>query len=98
MNKATKHPLQTVADDLDLNAIPYSGRCMYGKTCLGISLSSGDIGEFIAGVIEYTASLDMDLDESQAIVSELTEGMRSMSSDSLGRGMVFYFPWVKFVG
>jgi len=75
----------------------YSGRGMYGKTCISISGSEGDCrGVLVEAVKEMMSDLafagtgnseDL-LPEYQGIVEEL---MLEYSTDSLGRGIVMYW-------
>ena len=67
----------------------YSGRGMYGKECLGVSIDRGGLGNFIADVLE---NLDTDR------VEEIAEAFRHLSTDSLGLGMIAYFPGVPYNG
>jgi hypothetical protein len=64
---------------------PYSGRGMYGKQCPSVDVSIG----IVAGAIvdyEHDARLDPD---TRAMVVRALRGARE---DSLGRGVVTYFP------
>lgn len=66
----------------------YSGRGMYGDTCLGVTIDGG-IGRMLALIVE---SADEDNREA------LGETLRSMRTDSMGRGTIVYFPGTPYVG
>jgi len=64
----------------------YSGRGMYGKTCIGFTMP-GD-GALLLGMA-LMAVLDED---------EATEMARMLRTDSMGRDTIFYFPGVTLDG
>lgn len=69
---------------------PYSGRGMSGRECLSITLVNGDqMGRFFADVMEEVR------DEYEGHVAD---AFRKMRSESLGKGVVVYFPGVEFKG
>lgn len=68
----------------------YSGRGMYGATCLGVS-TDDTIGKFVADAIDQAELFDVDL-------TALAWVFRRMRSDSLGLGSILYFPGVAYVG
>ena len=57
----------------------YSGRFMYGKTCLGLVFESNSAP---FALFERTNSMDL--------VKELAAFLSSCRSDSMGRGIVLY--------
>ncbi len=63
----------------------YSGRFMYGKTCFGVTASLADFLKFMV----YLAA---EIGEEEA--SLLAD---KVSSDSLGRSLIYYFPGVNVV-
>lgn len=70
----------------------YSGRGMYGDTCLGYHGSQPmlfvfDLARLLAG--------DDDADE---IRREISERLSRFSTDSMGRGTIFYWPSVRVEG
>ena len=73
----------------EFEARSYSGRCMYGETCLGVTTGGGNLGRLFALIVE---SADEDNRE------ELGETLRSMATDSMGRGTIVYFPGTPYVG
>ena len=94
MNTNTKvSTLQTILETIseecpdDFNVRSYSGRGMYGKNCLAVDLTDS-ISHLFASIIYYT---DDDNRE------ELAEAFENMRQDSMGRGIVVYFPDVEYV-
>lgn len=66
----------------------YSGRGMYGKKCVGFTVdSTRDMFSAIADIIDY-------LDED--ILSDFTSVLRYASYDSMGLGLIIYFPRVEW--
>ncbi len=69
----------------------YSGRGMYGRTCLGICLPSTN-SLLNIGLIIYQAVLSTDQysdDESIGLASEICDDGRT---DQMGMGFILYFP------
>lgn len=83
-----KHPLQTAIENTGRHTQSYSGRGMYGATCLGVELSAGEFGELIGNVIEQLDSEDPDE------VRSVADGFRALCYDNMGRDMIYYFPGV----
>lgn len=66
--------LQDIADSLGGRyRDDYSGRCMYGKTCPGITV---------------------DGDENEVIEEAGARGIRGARTDSMGRGVIVYWPGI----
>lgn len=83
----TKHKLQEILERNGVEGVQsYSGRGMYGKTCLGVSVDS--LGAFFATVLKCVRGED----DTQAI----QKAFAGMATDSMGRGVVVYFPSVHF--
>jgi hypothetical protein len=66
----------------------YSGRVMYGKSCLGIRLDTVDSLQFVAEFIHSLTQEDDSL--AGALIDE------SLRWDDLGLGTIVYFPSVQF--
>ena len=64
----------------------YSGRAMYGRSCLGVECS--DVGELFAEVLESADEDDL---------RELAETFRTMRTDSMGLDIIVYFPGTEYV-
>lgn len=82
--------IREVAEDCDITIHKdYSGRFMYGATCLGLSFE-GSAGSLFAAFIRELEAFGEYVNEEAA---EMFEAMRS---DNLGLGTIFYFPGWKF--
>ncbi len=74
---------QAIAENAELHT-GYSGRFMYGKTCLGFSIDDGifaAIGNIIASLAGQPEQL-----------REFAEMLADSRTDSLGLGQIVYFP------
>lgn len=72
----------------------YSGRAMYGNTCIGITGDTSDLLKFIARVATWNFEANEDPNSPEGI--ELVEDLaRSARSDSMGYDTIFYFPGVE---
>ena len=89
--------LQELLQDVGYKCRSYSGRNMYGNNCLGVTLSSRiEPMRFVAEVLEHVA--DHDGDDMADMLDELVRGLRDCKTDSMGRGMIIYFPMIDFEG
>ena len=88
-----KSKLQELLEPTQYICRSYSGRGMYGKECLGVTLQEGDsLGKFFGQVLDEIAA-GSDEDEIEVIADDF----HSMQTDSMGLGMIVYFPKVPFV-
>lgn len=85
-----KHSLQIACENAELSVRSYSGRGMYGRTCLGVTLG-GDIGNAVADIF-----LAMAHTASPSDMEEVADAFRGMQTDSMGRGTIMYFPGIEF--
>ena len=77
-----------ILEDAGYECSAYSGRGMSGEECLSITLDDDDrMGRFFADVVGAVLP-DEKVDVALAFCR--------MRTDSLGRGIVVYFPGVKF--
>lgn len=84
------HRFQDILEnEMGLDVRSYSGRGMYGKQCLGVEVSRGGLGDFIADVFEAVAG-----NEDDATLA--ADAFRSMSTDSMGLDTIVYFTQVPF--
>jgi hypothetical protein len=103
-----RHVLQTLLEDYGLPTRSYSGRGMYGKSCLGVEAGDRDL---LKAVFEIGFELgertgedeaeNKDRDPNYALKQEreaITKALSSMRQESLGLGVITYFPGVPFVG
>lgn len=79
-------------DEFDVKPYSYSGRFMYGKTCLAINVHS--MGELIRFVQELTHDVELDPDHP---LTEFAEIVNAVRSDQMGLGLVYYWPSVELV-
>jgi hypothetical protein len=90
--------LQELIEKSGYKTQSYSGRGMYGRECLGVVLKEGQtVGHFLSKVI-MTIRDYCDGDEVFEILPEFAELCDKMCSDSLGLGMIIYFPGVYYGG
>ena len=78
----------------------YSGRGMFGKYCLGVDVIT-DCSDFLPEL--FSALGDMSCSTGPNPISlpeglyELATSFESMRSDSMGKGMIYYFPKIQFI-
>lgn len=92
-----KHALQKLVEaaDEDFKVRSYSGRGMYGKTCLGIDIDRDtSLGDVFASILEAIANDESVVNEDGLI--EAAEALRGMRSDNMGLGTIYYFPNVPY--
>lgn len=84
----------TLQDALTANGIrvqPYSGRRMYGDRCLGV-IWDGTVGEFVSAAM--FAIQDHIVDNSDK--RDIFESFSYMKDDSMGLGLIIYFPNIPY--
>lgn len=84
--KLTEDQLIEIADEASYYGdvepyLKYSGRGMYGDTCVGFS---GDVNEMLLGL---AASQVLGVDDARTLATKAR-------SDSMGMGVIIYFPGV----
>ena len=92
--------------DIETYRTDYSGRFMYGQTCIGIIGGNGELLRFAAEVTRYVQAL-RDLsdeggetaDEAVAIkaVADLSDQLAAVKSDNMGLDTIYYWPDVQAV-
>lgn len=81
------------ADDLDVDVrTNYSGRSMYGRTCVGVTGSSSDINSVIAGVIMELSDLAVEGPDARDQMREHIETLLNYAQDSMGMDRIYYWP------
>jgi Ran GTPase-activating protein (RanGAP) involved in mRNA processing and transport len=93
---ATKHALQNILEDMDVRVRSYSGRGMYGKSCLGVTIDQ-DLGPFLSDLMQEMGNLDPDNGEELDAYTDICDAFRSMRTDNMGMGTIVYFQRVEFV-
>lgn len=93
------HPLQKFVTQhvsetgVKLDVRSYSGRGMYGKSCLGIGTSDRFADGWNGLIAALIRSDDLSGDERRAI-ADAFDGLRQ---DSMGPGQIYYFPNIPYV-
>lgn len=87
-----KHLLQQLAEDAGLSTRDYSGRCMYGASCLGVE--GDDTVSIFAALFQAVADNEPMFEE----IQEIADALKNTRSDSMGLGVILYWPSVKFDG
>lgn len=91
MNQADKQEMSNriakiIEDDGEYSVRSYSGRGMYGKSCIGITVDfSRDVVKVIDLIIRDFLLADQEDDSYQDFIY-------NYSQDSMGLGMIMYFP------
>lgn len=75
----------------DINIRSYSGRCMFGKECLG--LVCDDIGEVLNVIFLMTQKASAQSKE--FLLEDMETMIQNTCQDSMGRGIIVYWPDVK---
>lgn len=89
---ATQETIDRIISELDMEVevrTDYSGRGMYGATCLAIVTGQGQgLGDILNAL--YLMGLNMSVEEDDT--DAITAILRSARIDSMGYGSVIYFP------
>ena len=86
-----KPSIQYLIESLGFTAIAYSGKGMRGRQCLAVSLDgSQTLMSLFADLIEDLPNCSAAKMEDTC--STISEALRSAKTDSLGLGVVIYFP------
>ena len=90
---------QHVVDDSgqEMRIRSYSGRGMYGKECMALVCQSyGQVARVIAGVMRFACDQAENNPESNVEVDDVEINLGRMRMDSMGRGIVAYWPDIPF--
>lgn len=88
MNTLTTQQADTITEaayDADVEVRSYSGRAMFGATCLGISGTERNAAKFLVALAQEDGEL-----------AELL--VKSLRTDTLGMGIITYFENVSSAG
>lgn len=91
-----KSKLQDLCEQAGLETRSYSGRAMYGKSCLGVVV--GSFGEFLSPLMEALEGV-VDLDDKATLndyLFELREKFMDLRTDNMGHDIIIYFPRTPF--
>jgi hypothetical protein len=97
-----KHPLQTLLEDAVLEPFSYSGRGMFGRTCVAFLGRTGrNVARLLHAVQASVEEIaDTHDDENNARLDGLTAAIdalgRGWTEDNMGLGYVVYFPNVPY--
>lgn len=86
------HAFQKLIADTDMTCRSYSGRGMFGQSCLGVE--ANDVKELMQTCIVTLRERCSDLTPDEW--DDIEDALGRMQSDSLGRGMIIYFPGIPF--
>lgn len=95
----SKHALQLLLENTDHadRLRSYSGRGMFGKDCLSVTVSS--LGDLIADVMSAAVDHAIDEPDGDRAAGDAAEAFREMRIDSMGKSdTIVYFPDVLFIG
>jgi hypothetical protein len=96
MMENKKDLMQQLCEDAGYNVRSYSGRHMYGKSCLAV-VFDGDLGrDFVADIIDELGNNIQDDDPN--IHGIIADAFRGICEDQMGLGRVLYFPNIPYVG
>ena len=87
---ATKHIIQKLCENTDLNVRSYSGRAMYGRQCLAITCDGA--GQFISTLLHSAADEGLDTED----LREIADVCATLREDSMGLDRIIYFPNIEF--
>lgn len=76
-------------ENADFNVRKYSGRFMYGKSCVGIEVDS--ISSLCGEIAEITADID-----DEDLRREFARAIKKMRTDEMGLAYIAYFPQMKW--
>jgi hypothetical protein len=85
-----KHPLQTVLEAAGYKPYNYSGRAMYGRRCLAVTLDARKLGRMISSLLRECLSSAADGGEDD--YDRIVHDIRDMRWDNMGMDMVYYWP------
>jgi hypothetical protein len=79
------HDIQLAGEAKGYVARSYSGRGMMGRECLAFTPTS--MGEFLGDIVSYVY---------EGNVKTISEALRCIRVDNLGRDLVVYFPGIEY--
>ncbi len=79
--------LQQFIEECGFETRSYSGRGMFGKECLGVTIEDS--------LLHFVAEL-LDLAEEMSDVKNLATALQNARTDSMGLGTIIYFPYIPY--
>ena len=93
MNEDISRQVLAVCEDLGLEARSYSGRGMYGASCVGVDTCGGGSHQIVAKLIIALCEQGPDgLEAAEHFTRD-----SAVVTDSMGRGSIVYFPRLPWV-
>lgn len=89
--------LKQFIEDAGFDTRFYSGRAMYGKTCLAFTIGRGE-SEMSATAQVMREAADAVTEDDDMLVDDAADAFMSARSDSMGLGTVIYFPDIEWTG
>lgn len=88
--------IEEICDTMGWTYVPdYSGRCMYGRKCVGVEPEDGGAASTAVDItLELVEMLRDDPDRYDFDFDDLSE-LSSAMSDSMGMGVIVYFPSIQ---
>lgn len=80
---------QEILESCEYRTLSYSGRSMYGSSCLGVDLKQGQ-----SPLVLFAEALEVCSKEEVSLVEE---ALRKVQTDSMGQGSIVYFPGIDYV-
>jgi hypothetical protein len=87
-----KKNFKDLLEDAGYEPRSYSGRFMYGDQCVGVTLGGENLGTLVGDLIHTI----MDRTDDESALRDLADRLSNVRTDSMGRGIVVYFPGVKW--
>lgn len=88
-----KHKMQDLLENAGYDCRDYSGRGMYGKSCLAVTLGTSGRHPALATLIVEVLD-NADADDLEVVLEALGE----VEQDNMGHDVVYYFPQIPFAG
>jgi hypothetical protein len=91
-----KHPLQTMIEEAGFEPQSYSGRAMFGRRCLGVTMSALTLGKLISELMEQCLMSDPDGGDEYDDMHKAAQAVKGIRWDNMGMDMIYYWPDVPF--
>lgn len=83
--------IKEALEDAGYETRSYSGRCMYGKSCLGVVTRDSSAKVVLAVVNEFIRTSALEPEATVDAVSDLCNTLEAVSGDSMGRSSIIYW-------
>jgi len=90
-----RHIMQDIIENAGYETRSYSGRYMYGDTCIATNPGSS-LFAFVADLIQAARDESCEESERDHALDELQDALRGMSTDQMGKGTIVYFKTVPY--